>query len=164
MQKKPHIFAERRRFLLVTLSIVTGLAVLLLAAGVWQNYSWVHRSLNRYEDELPLYGIVAVGKTASAPKEELRQLISTADILYNPSPKLQETRWYKDMMRQIGPKITLTPEDILIIGMYATNDEDKQGAVDIFQKQTIEVAYNGDGALVLGGSGNDDSGCPDENA
>lgn len=148
---KLQTLSKRPRRILVTLFIAIGLAVLVLAVGAWQNYSWVHRPLNRYEDELPLYGIVATGETAIVPKETMRQIISTADILYEPSPLLQETRWYRDMMRQIGSTVTLTPEDIFIIDLYATNDEDRQQTIKYWQGETIEVAYNEEGGIASAG-------------
>lgn len=146
LQNTKTIEKTRRRAMAV-LCVVVGLALILVAAGLCQNYRWTHRSPNKYEDELPLYGIEAVGKPASVPKTELRQLISNADT----PPMLQETRWYRDIMRGLGVKVTMTPEDILIFGMYATNIEDRYGIIEDFQGQTIEVAYCGDGGYVLGG-------------
>lgn len=142
-----------RRRVMIALWAVAGLALLLVAASFWQNYTLTHRSPNRYEDELPLYQIVAVGKPSTETKEKLRAYITTADTLYNTSPQLQETRWYKDMMHAAGTEVTLTPEDILIMGMYVTNAEDRESTIRDFQGQTIEVAYNGDGAYILGGAG-----------
>lgn len=143
-----------RKRVVIALWAVMGLALLLVAASFWQNYTLTHRPPNRYEDELPIYGIVAVGKPSTDTKEKLQAYITTADTLYNTSPQLQETRWYKDMMHVTGAKVTLTPEDILIMGMHVTNAEDREGIIRDFQGQTIEVAYNGDGAYVLGGAGN----------
>lgn len=130
---------------------LTGALCLCLILSVSALSRWDAR-LNRpphlYDDELPLYGAVAQGEPATESKAVVKQLAWVSKAHGNPV-RLDETRWYADLMKQPGPDVTMNPEDLLILETYLNSEEGLQYELDSIREKTVEITYTSPGMFAL---------------